>query len=145
MSSNNDSQRVIWGSLPDWISEISKEGGIYRYVLLVIISAVLAFFEATAGFLYRTMYWLFVWPVRTVFDTIAGVSRPFWMLLDWTAGFQATIEAAASSAGLTGPLVALAGWLVPAILIIGILNVVLGFAETYLPLSAIPILGRWFR
>jgi hypothetical protein len=144
MSSNNDSQRVIWGSLPDWISEISKEGGIYRYVLLVMVSAVLAFFEATAGFLYRTMYWLFVYPVRMVFDTIAGVSRPFWMLLDWTAGFQATIEAAASSAGLTGPLVALAGWLVPAILIIGILNVVLGFAETYLPLSAIPILGRWF-
>jgi hypothetical protein len=141
----DDSQRVIWGSLPDWISEISKEGGIYRYVLLVIISAILAFFEATAGFLYRTMYWLFVWPVRTVFETIAGVSRPFWMLLDWTAGFQATIEAWASSAGLTGPLVALAGWLVPAILIIGILNVVLGVAETYLPLSAIPILGRWFR
>jgi hypothetical protein len=141
----DDSQRVIWGSLPDWISEISEEGGIYRYVLLVMVSAVLAFFEATAGFLFRTMYWLFVWPVRTVFETIAGVSRPFWMLLDWTAGFQATIEAAASSAGLTGPLVALAGWLVPAILIIGILNVVLGVAETYLPLSAIPILGRWFR
>ena len=132
-------------TLPDWVSSVTKEGGIYRYVLLVLVSALLSFFGAVADLVYRTMFWLFVFPVRTVFDTVAGVSRPFWALLEWVGGFQGTIESMAASAGLAGPLVAVVGWLVPALLIVGLLNFIIGFAETYLPLSAIPLIGRFFR
>lgn len=150
MSSSSDpgdrlGDQILLANTPDWWDDIAEAGGLYRYVLLVIVSALLGFFGALASGLADVMFWLFVYPTRVVFDTIAGVGRPFFALLEVVDGFQATIESAAASAGLAGPIVALVGWLVPALLIIGILNVVLGIAETYLPLSAIPVLGRVFR
>jgi hypothetical protein len=142
---DDPSRIVLRGSLPDWISEVQADGGIYRYVLLVIVSALLAFFESAASLVYRTLYWLWVWPVRTFFDTIVGVSRPFWILLEFVEGFQDMIAGAASSAGLAGPIVGLITWLVPAVLIIATLNLLIGLAETYIPLDSLPVIGRWFK
>jgi hypothetical protein len=146
MSGSDDpADSVNLKNTPDWWEDVIKEGGIYRYVLLVIVSAILAFWEAVIGTFADVMFWLFVYPLRVTWDVLGGATSPLWALLEWIRGFQSVIESAAASAGLAGPLVALVGWLVPALLIIGILNFILGFAETYLPLSAIPILGRWFR
>ena len=136
---------LILLNTPDWWQDITDAGGLFRYVVLVMVSAILAFWEAVIGAFADVMYWLFVYPLRVTWDVLGGATSPLWALLEWARGFQSIIESAAASAGLAGPLVALVGWLVPALLIIGILNVILGFAETYLPLSAIPILGRWFR
>ena len=130
---------------PSWWDDIAEAGGIYRYVLLVIVSAILAFLEAVIGVFADVMFWLFVHPLRLLWNTLGGATSPLWALLEWVGSFQSIIESAAASAGLAGPIVALVGWLVPALVIIGILNFILGFAETYLPLSAIPILGRFFR
>jgi hypothetical protein len=146
MSSQDPDRLIVLGDgYPDWMTAVTQEGGIYRYVLLVIVSALLAFYRELASFVYRTGYWLAVWPTRQLFGAVAGVGRPFWWLLDRLEGFQATIETAASSAGLAGPFVALVTWLIPAILVIAIVNVLVGVASTYLPLEAIPILGRWFQ
>jgi len=141
---DDDPSRLVFrGGLPDWFGAVEREGGLYRYVLLVIVSALLSFFGAVANVFNDTLYWLFVWPTRSVFNVLAGVSRPFFALLEVVESFQGTIEAAASSAGLAGPVVGLITWLVPALILIGIINVIIGIAETYLPLSAIPIIGRF--
>jgi hypothetical protein len=147
MSADGDDSggSLILLNTPDWWQDITKAGGLFRYVVLVMVSAILAFWEAVIGTFADVMFWLFVYPLRVTWDVLGGATSPLWALLEWARGFQSIIESAAASAGLAGPLVALVGWLVPALLIIGILNVILGFAETYLPLSAIPILGRWFR
>ena len=143
--SDNPASSVNLKNTPDWWEDITDAGGLFRYVLLVIVSAILAFWDAVIGTFADVMFWLFVYPLRVTWDVLGGATSPLWALLEWARGFQSVIESAAASAGLAGPLVALVGWLVPALLIIGILNFILGFAETYLPLSAIPILGRWFR
>ena len=146
MSGSDDpADSVNLKNTPDWWEDVADANGLFRYVLLVIVSAILAFWEAVIGTFADVMFWLFVYPLRVTWDVLGSATSPLWALLEWARGFQSVIESAAASAGLAGPLVALVGWLVPALLIIGILNVILGFAETYLPLSAIPILGRWFR
>jgi len=145
---SDDPSDIVIGQIknrPPWQEKIIKAGGIYRYVLLVIVSAILGFWEAVVSTFADVMFWLFVYPLRVVWNVLGGATSPLWAVLDWAESFQSVIESTAASAGLAGPLVALVGWLVPALLIIGILNVIIGFAETYLPLSAIPILGRIFR
>jgi hypothetical protein len=147
MSSSGRRSGSLIDTLPDELIEliltIQRYGSLRRYILAVFVSAVIGLWSGVLG-AFESVLSVVAYMPRLIFNQVAGVSAPFWQLLGWVEGFQTTIESAAASAGLAGPLVAIVAWLVPVVLVIGILNVIVGFAETYLPLSAIPILGRWF-
>jgi hypothetical protein len=132
------------GSLPGWLGEVTAAGGIRRYVLGVIVSALLGLWATVLGGI-EAVWSVWISLPRLISGQLALIGRPAWLLLDGIDAMQGAIESAAASAGLAGPLVAVIAWLVPVLILVAILNVLIGIAETYLPLSAIPILGRWFR
>ena len=70
MSADGDDSggSLILLNTPDWWQDITKAGGLFRYVLLVIVSAILAFWEAVIGTFADVMFWL--WDA-------ADVSIPF--------------------------------------------------------------------
>lgn len=114
------------------------------YVLGIIVSALLGLWATVLNGI-EAVWSVWISIPRLIVGLIAELGQPAWAFLDYVREFQNVIESAAASAGLAGPLVAVITWLVPVIILVAILNVLIGIAETYLPLSAIPILGRWFR
>lgn len=157
MANNGENGSDGGGTLPSWVSDLRP---LTRYVdtlvefakspstyivtffigfILDLWSAVLGYFESYLTTMAAIPEAAILRPILTAFGRPASAVVGAWESVGEVA------FSVAPAAGPLAPVVVVMIWFVPMIMIAAGVHFVVGFLDTYLPLTALPGVGRWLR
>ncbi|MFW6045484.1 MAG: hypothetical protein ACOC8O_01355, partial [Natronomonas sp.] len=132
--------------LPGWLPSDEEDFKAYIYGLVAtwIVGTILRGTDWVATIILRAWAGL-ASSFEAAFLALETVyAIPFDIVTQTVTLYGDTAASAASGAGVVAPLVALVFVAIPILVFAAIAQFVLGFLDTYLPLSALPVVGRWF-
>lgn len=131
-------------AIPDWIFEIRSKESLARFIIATVatwvVASIFGLWDAVLGVI-QTVQLSVVGVVWSIGDSVSMAFRPAWAMLEWLdwAAFQ--IEGFIASVGLLAPIAAGVSWMLVIMVVAIVLNFILGFVSTYLPVRSIPFIG----